>query len=48
MKILRKKVDQNLLINTELDFQTDLGWEDNLMQFESDIIRENKREKLKK
>ena len=38
MKILRKNVDQNLLINTELDFQTDLGWEDNLMQFENEVL----------
>ena len=40
MIIRRQTVDQNLIINTESDFQTDLGWEDNLMQFEEEILNE--------
>ena len=40
MIIRRQTVDQNLIINTETDFQTDLGWEDNLMQFEEEILNE--------
>ena len=40
MIIRRQTIDQNLIINTETDFQTDLGWEDNLMQFEEEILNE--------
>ena len=34
MKILRKDTDLNILLNTETDFQTNLGWEENLKEFE--------------
>jgi len=38
MKILRKDTDLNLLLNTETDFQTNLGWEENLKEFETEIL----------
>ena len=33
MKILRKDTDLNLLLNTETDFQTNLGWEESLKEY---------------
>ena len=38
MKILRKDTDLNLLLNTETDFQTNLGWEESLKEFETEIL----------
>ena len=38
MKILRKDTDLNILLNTETDFQTNLGWEENLKEFETEIL----------
>ena len=38
MKILRKDTDLNLLLNTETDFQTNLGWEENLKEFETEVL----------
>ena len=40
MKILRKDTDLNLLLNTETDFQTNLGWEENLKEFETEILND--------
>jgi hypothetical protein len=40
MKILRQTTNQNLLINSEQDFRTDLGWEENLMQFEDEVLNQ--------
>jgi hypothetical protein len=40
MIIRRQTTDQSLVINTEQDFQTDLGWEDNLMQFEEEVLKD--------
>ena len=40
MKILRTDNSQNIILNTETDFQTDLGWEDNMSQFEEEILNE--------
>ena len=40
MKILRTDNSQNIILNTETDFQTDLGWEDNMMDFETEVLNE--------
>ena len=40
MIIRRQVTDQNLVINTEQDFQADLGWESNLMQFEEEVLKD--------
>jgi hypothetical protein len=40
MKILRKDIDLNLLLNTETDFQTNLGWEENLKEFETEVLND--------
>ena len=29
-----------IILNTETDFQTDLGWEDNMMDFETEVLNE--------
>jgi hypothetical protein len=38
MEILRKDVNQNLIINKEQDFQTNLGWEESMLQFEDEVL----------
>jgi hypothetical protein len=38
MKILRTFKEKDLLINQETDFQTNLGWEENLIQFEDEVL----------
>ena len=38
MKILRKDTDLNILLNTETDFQTNLGWEESLKEFETEVL----------
>ena len=38
MKILRTFKEKDLLINQETDFQTNLGWEENLVQFEDEVL----------
>ena len=38
MKILRKDENQNLIINKEHDFQNDLGWQENMIQFEDEVL----------
>lgn len=40
MKILKKNGDYNLVINQENDFLINLGWEDNMKQFEVEILNE--------
>ena len=40
MIIRRQVTDQTLVINTEQDFQADLGWESNLMQFEEEVLKD--------
>jgi hypothetical protein len=40
MKILRKDTDLNILLNTETDFQTNLGWEESLAEFETEILND--------
>lgn len=38
MEILRKSNDKSLVINQEQDFQTNLGWAENMQQFESEAL----------
>ena len=40
MKLTRNTNDRNIIINTEQDFQTDLGWEENLVQFENEVLKD--------
>ena len=38
MEILRKDENLSIIINGEQDFQTNLGWQENLVQFEDEIL----------
>jgi hypothetical protein len=38
MDILRNDENKNLIINTETDFQTNLGWQENMLQFEDEVL----------
>ncbi len=38
MKIVRKNKDINILLNSETDFQTNLGWQENLVEFEEEVL----------
>ena len=38
MKILRKDLDQNIIINGEDTFRTDLGWQDSAQEMEREIL----------
>lgn len=38
MKILRKNIDQNIILNGEDTFKTDLGWQDNAAEMEREIL----------
>jgi hypothetical protein len=38
MEILRKSNDKSLVINQEQDFQTNLGWAENMQQFEHEAL----------
>ena len=40
MKILRKNTDLNLVLNHELDFQMNLGWQENMEQFEDEVLND--------
>ena len=40
MKIVRNYVDNNIVINTETDIQTNAGWEENLQEFETEVLKE--------
>lgn len=40
MKILQNTNDLNIVINSEQNFQTDLGWQDNLTQFEDEVLKD--------
>ena len=40
MKILTNTNDLNIVLNTEQDFKTDLGWQENLTQFEDEILKD--------
>ena len=38
MEILRNDENKNLIVNTESDFQTNLGWQENMVQFEDEVL----------
>jgi hypothetical protein len=38
MKILRKNIDQNIILNGEDVFKTDLGWQDNAEEMEKELL----------
>ncbi len=38
MEILRNNENKNLIVNTESDFQTNLGWQENMIQFEDEVL----------
>ena len=38
MEILRKNIDLNIILNQETDFQTNAGWQENLVAFEDEIL----------
>jgi len=40
MKILTNTNDLNIVLNTEQDFKTDLGWQENLAQFEDEVLKD--------
>jgi len=40
MKILSNTNDLNIVLNTEQDFKTDLGWQENLAQFEDEVLKD--------
>ena len=39
MKILQNSTDQNILLNSETNFGTDLGWEEAMQDFEQDTLK---------
>lgn len=39
MKIVRKNIDQNIVINDETTFKTDLGWGENFTQYEKEVLK---------
>ena len=38
MKILKNNNSQNIIVNNETDFRLDLGWEENLVDFENEVL----------
>ena len=40
MKLTKNTNDRNIIINSEQDFHTDLGWQDNLVQFEDEVLKD--------
>lgn len=40
MKIRKSNIDQNIIFNSETDFQTNLGWQDNMKEFETEILND--------
>jgi hypothetical protein len=40
MKILSNTNDLNIVFNGEQDFKTDLGWQENLAQFEDEVLKD--------
>lgn len=39
MKILNKNFDQSLLLNSETEFRTNAGWEENFLEYQDDILK---------
>lgn len=40
MKLTKNTNDTNIIINTEQDFQTNLGWQENLVQLEDEVLKD--------
>lgn len=40
MKLTRTTNDRNIIINTEQDFHTDLGWQENLVELEDEVLKD--------
>ena len=40
MEILKNSDNLNIVVNSEQNFRTDLGWQDNLVQFEDEILKD--------
>ena len=40
MEILKNDKNLNIIVNTEQNFKTDLGWQENLMEFENEILKD--------
>ncbi len=40
MKILRKDIDQSIILNSEDVFKTDLGWQDNAQEMEKELLED--------
>jgi len=39
IKILNNDLNQNIILNNETDFKTDLGWEESFQEFEQDTLK---------
>ena len=37
MEILKNDNNLNIIVNTEQNFKTDLGWQENLIEFENEM-----------
>lgn len=40
MEILKNNTNLNIVINTEQNFRTDLGWQENLVEFEKEVLED--------
>lgn len=40
MKIRNSNIDQSIILNSETDFQTNLGWQENMKEFETEILND--------
>jgi hypothetical protein len=40
MKILRKNINQQILLNQEQEFKLDLGWDDGMLKLENEILKD--------
>ena len=40
MEILKNNTNLNIVINTEQNFRTDLGWQENLAEFEKEVLED--------
>lgn len=40
MEILKNNTNLNIVINTEQNFRTDLGWQENLAEFEKEVLQD--------
>lgn len=40
MEILKNNTNLNIVINTEQNFRTDLGWQENFVDFEKEVLED--------